>query len=187
MESITLKKIGNFVDRHLFLSTFSLLVILGTLLAFYITYTRTAHFYTMGGGIERIVFSAGLSILGIWLCMLLVFPISVILYSFLKKKPSHNSHLSFSRKFILSSIPAVSVILLILWTAQETPRDYTKEALYVYPIAIFISCVYSVMFGAFFGWQSKAKKMGIILQSVAVNTLMVVYYAVIYFLSHFSI
>jgi len=188
MRSMTLNRIAGFFDRHLLLSSFLLLVILGTLLAFYITYAKTAHFFSMGGGIARVVSSAKLSILGIWLCMLLVFPISALLSSFLKRKDSHDSQLSFASKFLLSSIPAVSIVFLFTFlTIQETPGPYANDPMYLYSVAIFITGVYGVMFGAFFGRHSKATKTRILAQSAAVNILMGVYYVLFYLVSHFSI
>lgn len=188
MRSMTLNKIAGFFDRHLFLSSFLLLVILGTLLSFYITYARTAHFYSMNGGIDRLLFSAKVSILGVWICVPLVFPISVFLNYFLKKNFSCPLQFSFLRRFILATVPALSIFFLITFSnAHEAPRHYPKEDMYLYLTAVLVSIVYSVMFGGFFGWQSKATKKGIILQSIAVNLLMVFYYALIYLLSHFSI
>ena len=188
MESIKLNKIVGFFDRHLLLSSFLLLVILGTLLAFYITYARTAHFSFIGGGIHNILFSAKWTILDIWLCVIPLFPISVVLFSFLKRKDSHGSQLSFSSKFLLSSIPAVSIVFLFTFlTIQETPGPYANDPMYLYSIAIFITGVYGVMFGAFFGRHSKTTKLRTLAQSAAVNILMGVYYVLFYLVSHFSI
>lgn len=187
MKSITLKRIGNLVDRHSFLSSLLLLTILGTIMYFYVVYTSTAYSSLREGGIKDIIFSVKLAILDTWFCALLVSPISILLFIFLRTKPSCNSELSFPRRFAFSSFPALCVVFLItLWTAQDTPGPYAKGPFYLYTLAIFIASVYTVMFGGFFGWQSKSTKTGIVVQSITINILMAVYYAVIYLLSNFS-
>jgi len=187
MQPIMLRKIDNFGRRHLLLSSFLFLLILGTILEFFGIYASTARSSSLDGGIENIIFSAKWSIFGIWVWVIPVFLFSLLLCSFLKKKGSHNARLSFSRKFVLGSIPALSIILLIsVWIVEDTPRPFASNPMYLYPLAIFISCFYGAVFGAFFGWQSKVSRAGIIVQSISLNLLMGVYYIFLYALSQIS-
>jgi hypothetical protein len=111
------------------------------------------------------------SILGtIFLDSIPIYFISLLFYSFLKRKSSVYNNLSFYQKFIISIIPSfVIIFLLYLWAASfsyYTLRDCD-------PWAIFFYSIYSVIFAAFFGWFSNASKTRIIVQCFIINLLMV--------------
>lgn len=170
-----LEKIDNFANRHPLLSSFLCLLILATALEFFGIYTGTVN-STLYVGIENIIISAKWSIFGIWVWIIPVFFISLLLCSFLKKKGSHDDSLSFPRKFILAFIPTLATILfLLICIVEDIPRPYARNAVYLYPLAIFTSCFYSAVFGTFFGWQSRVSRTRIIVQSIIVNLLMGVY------------
>ena len=176
MKSNRLQKIGDFTNRHPLLCSFLCLLVLGTILEFFGIYSGTAGSSSLDGGMENIILSAKWSIFGIWIWIIPVFFISLILHSFSKRKGSHDASLPFFRRFILAFIPALGIILLFsIGIVEDIPRPYSSNPMYLYPLAIFTSCFYGVVFGTFVGWQSKASRKGIILQSIIVNLLMGVY------------
>ncbi len=189
MEPNRLEKIDNFTKRHLLLSSLLCLFILSLILEFYRFYMA----YDISTplefkGIAKVIFLAKNTVFNTGFCLIPIFIISLLLWSFLKKQSSPDATLSFSRKFIFSFIPALAIILLFsIWIVQDIPKPYAGNPMFLYPLAILTSCFYSAVFGAFFGWQSKVSRVEIIVQSVIVSFLMVIISLFLYGLSQISL
>lgn len=169
MTSSRLKTIDDFARRHLLFSSFVCLIILGFIINFYWAFRGRESSYTFVSVAEYINMVKW-SILGTFFWgSIPIFFISLLLYSFLKKKSSVYNNLSFYQKFILSFIPAFIIMFLFylcITSSSYKPSDY-------YPGAVFVSSVYSVIFATFFGWLSNASKIRMIVQCIIVNLLMV--------------
>jgi hypothetical protein len=178
MKSNRLRKIDNFANRHLLLSSFLCLIILGFIINFYWAFDNRESSFTFVG-VEEYISMIKLSIfLTFFFGSIPIFFISLLLYSFLKRKSSVYNNLSFYQKFIISFIPAFIIMLLFylcIASSSYKPSDY-------YPGAVFISSVYSVIFATFFGWFSNASKTRIIVQCFIVNLLMVFFNIIMCFL-----
>ena len=163
MKSNIIKKIDDFARRHLLLSSFLCLFILGIIINTYWAFDRP--------GLRRtFLYVAAENILTTFVFgSIPIFLVSLLLYSFIKKGISGHSDLAFSKRFVLSFIPTFIITLLFyLWYASShyKPSDY-------YLGAVFVSSVYSVIFAAYFGWLSNATKKRIIGQCTIINLLMV--------------
>lgn len=185
MEPNSLEKIDNFARRHLLLSSFLCLLILGTIFNFFINYVETAK-SSFDWAIEEIIDFALSTIIPIIFWIIPSFIISLLLCYFLKKKSSQEAGLSFSQKFLPAFIPALGIILIFSTLIfLTTPRPYSYNLTYIC-LAIFTSCLYSTVISAFLGWLSKASKAGIIVQSFIVSLLMGIFYLFLHFLSRLS-
>jgi len=172
MKSNALKKIDVFAKRHLFLSSFVCLIILSLVFNFYILFVSDYDVIT--------TFSEFIDIIGdlffatFFLSLYSTIPISVvssILLYFLKKKAPAIPNLNYSKKFFLSFIPTLSIMLFFLiWIAQDAILRYSKPT-YLYNMAILVSFICSAIFAIYFSWLSRASKLRIIVQCIIANLL----------------
>ena len=182
MKSNRLKKIDDFTRRHLLLSSFLCLIILGFIINFYWAFRRRESSFTFVG-VEEYISMIKWSILGaIFLDSIPIFFISLLLYFFLKRKSSVDNNLSFYQKFIISFIPAfITILLFYFWIASFScrPSDY-------YLGAVFVSSVYSIIFATYFSWISNASKIRIVVQILIISLLMILLNIIEYFLHNLS-
>ena len=179
-------RIDEFAKNHLLLSSYLCLLFISTFLEFFRIYAMTAGYYSLDGGVENIIYAATGAVPVFW--VIPVFFISLFLYSFLKYKRSQNARSSLMQKFILTFFPTLAVLLLFsIWIIQETLLFYPKTPLHLYPLGIFTSCLYSIVFSMFIVWLSEASGVRLIVQSTIVSLLMGFFYFFLSSLSRWSI
>ena len=172
MKSDTLRKIDDFAKRHLLLSSFLCLIILSLVFNFYISFVSSYSVITTSSefidSIDDILIAS--FFLNIY-STIPIFFISLLLYFFLKKKSSSGLDLMFNKKFFLSFIPTLAIMLFFLIRiAQDAILRYSKPT-YLYNMAILVSFVCSAIFAIYFGWLSRASKLRIIVQCIIANLL----------------
>ena len=144
MKSNILKRIDDFAKRHLLLSSFVCLIILSILINFYWAFDNRLLYHT---GIEGFVDMVVSSILvTFFVGSIPIFFISLLLYSFLKKKSSVYTGLTFYQRFILSLIPAFVIILLFFVCIVSCSYELSDCD----PWGVFFYTIYSIIFAAFF-------------------------------------
>lgn len=180
MKSNILKKIDEFTRRHLLLCSFLCLIILSVVLNFYMGYALPTS-SLLPKVIERIIDLVVPSIIRtLFIGTIPIFVVSILLYHFLKKKTHTVPKLTYYKRFFLSFIPTLAIILFFsIRIAQYASTSYANPP-YPYQLAILTSFVYSVIFAAFFSWLSKASKLGITVQCIITSILMGLFNKFIY-------
>jgi hypothetical protein len=172
MKSDIFKKIDDFARHHLFLSSFLCLISLSVVLNFYMGYALPIS-SLLPNVIERLINLIVPSIIGtFFLGSIPILVISGLLLYFLEKKTPVIPNLNYSKKFFLSFMPTLSIILFFLIRiAQYASSSYANPP-YPYHFAILTSFVYSVIFATFFSWLTNTSKLKIIVQSIIISILM---------------
>jgi hypothetical protein len=180
MKSNAAKKIDAFARHHLFLSSFVCLMILSVILNFYMGYALPIS-SLLPNVVERLINLIVPSIIGTFFFSTIpILVVSSILFYCLKKKAPVIPDLSYSKKFSLSFIPTLAIILFFLIRiAQYASSSYANPP-YPYHFAIITSFVYSVIFAAFFGWLTDTTKLKIIVQCIIISILMALLNKLIY-------
>jgi hypothetical protein len=180
MKSNAAKKIDDFARRHLFLSSFVCLMILSVIFNFYMGYALPIS-SLLPSVAERLINLIMPSLIGTFFFSTIpILVVSSILFYFLKKKAPVIPDLNYSKKFSLSFIPTLAIILFFLIRiAQYASSSYANPP-YLYHFAIITSFVYSIIFAAFFSWLTNTTRLKIIIQCIMISTLMVLLNQLLY-------
>jgi hypothetical protein len=116
--------------------------------------------------------------------------IAVLLLSFLEKTKS-TERTPFVKRFAISataSFTTIVVSVMILWPAiianRTWHRFYGQYWLIDLVMVTLSACVYAMIFGLFFGSQTRASRAAIVYQSSIISILMLLWYGLITIVGH---
>jgi len=172
MRSNAVKKIDAFARSHLFLSSFVCLMILSVILNFYMGYALPIS-SLLPSVPERLINIIMPSIIRTFFFSTMpILVVSSLLFYFLRKKVPVIPDLNYSKKFSLSFIPTLAIILFFLIRIAHYASSSYANPPYPYHFAIISSFVYSIIFAGIFSWLTNTNRLKIIIQCIIITILM---------------
>jgi hypothetical protein len=182
-------RISGFIERHRLLSSFLCLMIAPILTDSCIVYSENA---CRGDWIRTMIYAVGLKL---W-CVIPVFLISLRLSSYLRRQKAVYPE-TFAERFVTSAVASfitftVSLLILIhkysfLLLGGKWWHVYNPYMPSELTIVSLNASVYGILFGAFFGSQTRGSVGSIIYQSSIITFLILLWYILSDLVSHIHI